>query len=463
MKISIKLGLWFFICIFIIEASSMFFLHRNVVHSLVNEELNALKLRGNSHRDVIEISYDKATLHHIKIMESQTDTEVVITNDVGKVITSSKTVDKEMEKILNTKHEESKNGLIIQSDWQDERYISTVSSFQAPNGEIGFVYMFKSTDQIQHVISRLNEHFILASVLIIFLMLFTILLLSKALTKPLILMKEATRKISKGDFSVSLPKTSNDEIGELSTSIQILANDLNYLKKERNEFLGSISHELRTPLTYIKGYADIAKRNNISEKDRLHYIHIIYEESNHVSNLLTELFDLAKMDQHTFSISKEKVNICLFMQSILRKMEPAFESKGVKLEFICQKETFAHIDPIRFEQVFLNLLDNALKYSDTNTLTAIEITKKENIIDINVRDQGHGIPAEDLPYIFDRLYRVDKSRSRLTGGYGLGLSIVKEIIDAHGGTISVESQLNKGTCFKITLKGLYDENRFADR
>ncbi|WP_226529736.1 sensor histidine kinase [Metabacillus niabensis] len=463
MKISIKLGLWFFICIFIIEASSMFFLHRNVVHSLVNEELNALKLRGNSHRDVIEISYDESTLHHIKIMESQTDTEVVITNDAGKVITSSKTVDLEMDKILKTKHEESQNGLIIQSDWQDERYISTVSPFQAPNGEIGYVYMFKSTDQIQHVISRLNEHFILASVLIIFLMLFTIFFLSKALTKPLILMKEATRRISKGDFSVSLPKTSNDEIGELSTSIQILANDLNYLKKERNEFLGSISHELRTPLTYIKGYADIAKRNNLSETDRLHYIHIIYEESNHVSNLLTELFNLAKMDQNTFSISKEKVNICLFMQSIFQKMKPAFESKGIKLEFICQKETFAHIDPIRFEQVFLNLLDNSIKYSDTKTLTTIELTKKENIIDIYVRDQGQGIPAEDLPYIFDRLYRVDKSRSRLTGGYGLGLSIVKEIIDAHGGTISIESQLNKGTCFKITLKELYDEKSFADR
>lgn len=466
MKISIKLGLWFFICIFIIEASSMFFLHRNVVHSLVNEELIALKLRGNSHSDVIEISYEKATLHHIKIMESQTDTEVVITNNVGKVITSSKPLDKEMDKILKrnkAKNGASKNGRIIQSDWQDERYISTVSSFHAPNGEVGFVYMFKSTDQIQHVISRLNEHFILASVLIIFLMLITIFFLSKALTKPLILMKEATRRISKGDFSVSLPKTSNDEIGELSTSIQILANDLTYLKKERNEFLGSISHELRTPLTYIKGYADIARRNNLSEKDRLHYIHIIYEESNHVSNLLTELFELAKMDQHTFSISKEKVNICLFMQSIFQKMKPAFETKGVKLEFICQKDSFADIDPIRFEQVFLNLLDNALKYSDTSTLTTIEITKEKNFINIYVRDQGRGIPDEDLPYIFDRLYRVEKSRSRLTGGYGLGLSIVKEIVDAHGGTILVESQLNKGSCFKITLKGLYDENSFADR
>lgn len=466
MKIPIKLGLWFFICIFIIEASSMFFLHRNVVHSLVNEELDALKSRGNSHRDVLEISYDETTLHHIQIMETETDTEVVITDDAGKIKISSKPIDDGIDMIVKRNKPNfnaSKDGLILQSDWLNEHYISTVSSFKDPHGDTGFVYMFKSTDQIQKFISRLNEHFILASVLILFFMVFTIFFLSKALTKPLISMKEATRRISKGDFSVSLPQTSNDELGELSNSIQTLANDLNYLKKERTEFLASISHELRTPLTYIKGYTDIARRDNLSEKDRLYYLNIIYEESNHVSELLKELFDLAKMDQNTFTIKKEKVKIGSFMHSIFQKMKPAFDSKGVKLELIYKIDVFIDIDPIRFEQVFLNLLDNALKYSDNNTFTTIEITKEDSFINIFVKDQGTGIPAEDLPYIFDRLYRVDKSRSRLTGGYGLGLSIVKEIVEAHGGNITIDSQLGKGTSFKITLKGLYDENSFANR
>ncbi|UPG62214.1 sensor histidine kinase [Metabacillus endolithicus] len=444
----------------------MFFLHRNVVHSLVNEELESLKSRGNSHSDVLEISYDETTLHHIQVMETETETEVVITDDIGKIKISSKQIDAEMDKILtrNILDLEALNeGLILQSDWQNTPYISTVSSFKTPNGHIGYVYMFKSTDQIQHFISRLNEHFILASVLILFFMLITIFFLSKALTKPLISMKEATRKISNGDFSVSLPKASKDEIGELSTSIQTLANDLNYLKKERTEFLASISHELRTPLTYIKGYTDIARRENISEKERLNYLDIIYEESNHVGDLLKELFDLAKMDQNTFPISKEKINICSFMNSIFQKMKPAFKSKGVKLEFTCKTEAVVDIDPTRFEQILLNLLDNSLKYSEMNSLTQIEITNENNFVNIIVKDQGIGIPDEDLPYIFDRLYRVEKSRSRLTGGYGLGLSIVKEIVGAHGGNITVESQLNKGTCFKITLKGFYDDNNFVNR
>lgn len=457
MKISIKLGLWFFICIFVIESSSMIFLHRNVIHSLVNEELEVLKSRGNSHRDVLEISYDEATLHHIQIMESKTDTEVVITDQAGEIISAPISIDSGIEKILKRTfsiENVPKNGLIIQSDWKNDQFIATVSPFQDKNGHIGYVYMFKSTKQIQDFISQLNEHFILASLLILFFLLITISFLSRALTKPLLSMKEATKKISKGDFTVSLPKTSRDELGELSNSIQTLANDLNYLRKERNEFLASISHELRTPLTYIKGYTDIARRNNIDEKVRLNYLNIIYEESNHVSDLLKELFELAKMDQNNFSVTKEKVNICLFMQSIFRKIKPVFDSKGVNLEIVCKEDAFAHIDPIRFEQVLLNLLDNALKYSNSRTLTTIEVIKENKLITITVKDQGSGIPADDLPYIFDRLYRVDKSRSRLTGGFGLGLSIVKEIVDAHGGNITVESQLKKGTCFRITLKEL---------
>lgn len=125
-------------------------------------------------------------------------------------------------------------------------------------------------------------------------------------------MKEATKKLSKGDFSVTLPRPSNDELGELSQSIQTLANDLNYLRQERNEFLASVSHELRTPLTYINGYADIAKRKELSESDRFKYLDIIHEESQRLSRLLKELFDLAKLDQNTFSISKEQIDFSIF-------------------------------------------------------------------------------------------------------------------------------------------------------
>ncbi|MBV7505295.1 HAMP domain-containing histidine kinase [Bacillus sp. sid0103] len=453
MKISLKFGLWFFVCILIIETTSMVYLHRHVIHSRAMQELNSLKERGNSHRDVLEISSDPSTLHHIALMESKTDTEVVIKKENGKIAISSGPIDPSIKKIINQPLSMvPRNGLILQSDLNDEKYIATVSPVNGGNESRGYVYMFKSTDQVQTLISQLNKHFILASLLILFFMLITVFFLSRALTKPLIVMKEATKKLSNGDFSVSLPNMSKDEIGELSRSIQTLANDLNHLKKERNEFLASVSHELRTPLTYIKGYSDIGRRPSLEEKERIQYFDIIHEESEHLGHLVKELFDLARLDQNSFTIDKERVHIASYLQAIYERVLPAFKEKGIQLKLDCADDLFFSIDPKRFDQVLLNLLDNALKYSNENTTTQIKVAKKDESIHIIIKDEGIGIPKEDLPYIFERLYRVEKSRSRATGGFGLGLAIVKEIVEAHRGNISVESIVGEGTCFKIVLK-----------
>lgn len=453
MKISLKLGLWFFVCLLIIETSSMGYLHRHVIKSRAMQELNSLKERGNSHRDVLEISSDPSTLDHIALMESKTDTEVVIKDASGEIIVASGPIDSNMKRIINKPIEKlPRSGLILQSDLKDEIYIATVSPFNTEDKDKGFVYMFKTTDQVQTLISQLNRHFVYASLIILFFMLITIFFLSRSLTKPLIVMKEATKKLSKGDFTVSLPSMSKDEIGELSRSIQTLANDLNHLKQERNEFLASVSHELRTPLTYIKGYSDIGRRPSLEEKQRIHYFNIINEESEHLSQLVKELFDLARLDQNTFTIHKERVNIGSYLQAIYERVLPAFKDKGIQLELVCEDNLFCSLDPTRFDQVLLNLLDNALKYSNQNTTTQLKAFKKDKRINIIIKDEGIGIPKEDLPYVFERLYRVEKSRSRATGGFGLGLAIVKELVEAHGGDISVKSKVREGTCFKIVLK-----------
>lgn len=453
MKISVKYALWFFFCILVIEVFSMGFLHNNLVHSQVDREIHSLQARGNSHRAVLEISADPSTLHHIGLMESHTDTEVVITDTKGNVLVSSGTMNSNIKAVLKKIIPDlPRNGSIIEDDWQREPYIATVTAFNSHGNRAGYVYMFKNTNEVQKLIKQLNKHFLLASLLILFFIMITIFFLSKALTKPLISMKEATKKLSKGDFSVTLPTPSRDELGELALSIQTLANDLNHLKKERNEFLASISHELRTPLTYISGYADIASRQGLDEKDRLQYLNIIQEESQHVSQLLKELFNLAKLDQNTFSISKEKVELCKFLKSVNDKVLPAFNIKGNRLFVDCPKSLSVEIDPVRFEQVILNLLDNSLKYSKEGTKTFITVLEENETVQLNIQDQGVGIPQEDLPYIFDRLYRVEKSRSRTTGGFGLGLAIVKQLVEAHGGEITVESKVGQGTCFIITLR-----------
>lgn len=441
-----------FLVVFLLETVLFLFLHNAIVDTRIEEELAALQARGNSHRDVLEKSYKKETLHHIALMEAQAETEVAITNQNQEVITSSQPLDNEEIKIISYSIGQiPREGKVLENRWKTEKYIATISPFYVSGEKQGYVYMFKNTEQVQSLISRLNQHFFLAGILTIACMFLTIIFLSKALTTPLLKMKEATERLSKGDFSVKLPKLKNDELGELSNSIQILADDLNHLKNERNEFLASISHELRTPLTYLKGYADVSRRKELEESDRNKYLNIIYEESVRLERMIKSLFDLARMDRNTFTIKKEKVELCLFLNSIREKVLPAFNEKEIQLDIQCEKEMEVFIDPIRMEQVFLNLLDNARKYSPPRTKTSIQVKKSKRNVIIDIKDEGFGIPREDLAYIFERFYRVDKSRARTSGGTGLGLAIVKELIEAHNGTISVQSEVNKGTTFSITI------------
>lgn len=451
-KISFKLGLLFFVFVLGIETVLFASLYVTLVHSRINEEFEQLLARGNNHRDVLEKSYNPSTLEHVTMMESEAETDVVITNEKGKILYFSDHILPFAKRIIkNTNKNIPHSGMIVQKNWQKESHISTVSPIRIDGKIKGYVYMFQNTASIQNMIYKLKHHFLMVGILSVFLTIITIAFLSRVITIPLIRMKEATEKLSKGDFSVRLQIKGEDELAELGKAIQTLARDLEYLKKERNEFLASISHELRTPLTYVKGYADIARRPNVEEEERNRYLSIIYEEAEHIQKLVKDLFELAKMDQHSFQIHKEPTNLCSFLKKLHDKMHPAFQAKKMSLVYYCDGNITVHIDQKRFEQVMMNLLDNALKYSDQGSTVSIDArAEKDNIVMI-VSDEGRGIPEEDLPHIFERFYRVDKSRSRNSGGTGLGLAIAKEIVEAHGGSIYAASEYGKGTNMIITL------------
>lgn len=447
-RISFKIGAVFFITILLVEGVLFYYLHSSIIHSRIDEELASLQTRGNNHRDILETSYSQETIHHITIMESKTDTHVVITDQTGAIVSSSVPTDDSMRDIVQeTPSDVPRAGLILEDDWQDRQYIASVS----PLENNGAVYMFKNTQRVQSLIARLNKHFWLAGILLLTSMAVITLFLSRFITKPVIRMNEATSKIRQGHYSVTLPRRGNDELGELSESIQVLADDLSHMKRQRNEFLASISHELRTPLTYIKGYADIAGKAGTTTEDRSHYLQIIHEEATKLSGLIKGLFDLAKMDENTFTIQKERVELCEFMRGIHTRMAPSFNEKNIALNFDCPGEVYIEADPTRFEQIIINLLDNARKYSDEGTVASMQVFKKNGAVHIIVKDEGKGIPEEDQAWVFDRFYRVDKSRSSALGGSGLGLAIVKELVEAHGGKIILTSELGKGTTFEIMI------------
>lgn len=452
-KLSVKLGILFFLIIFGLMTFMFFFLHESIVKSRVDEELSALQARGNSHRDILEKHFDSETIDHVVLMESESNTDVVITDESRQTLASS-TKGKPFEKYLQSPGLNiPMEGQIVEKNWIDEPYIATVSPVYMDQQLVGLVYMFQDTKSVHTLIQNLNDHFLFAGGISVILTFIIIIFLSKGITKPLLKMKEATSQISKGNFSVMLPKTADDELGDLANAIQLLATDLNYLKDERSQFLASISHELRTPLTYIKGYADIVSKRNLPAEERAKYLGIIVDETNRLSDLIKELFDLAQMDQNSFAIQKDFINLDLFLRKIEQKLSPAFHQKNITLNIICDPELTLSADPLRLEQIILNLLDNAMKYSQEGAQVILRSWKEQNSIHLSVQDNGKGIPEKDLPHIFERFCRVDKSRTRALGGTGLGLAIVKELVHAHGAEISVKSKENVGTEFEIIFKG----------
>ncbi|MBM7707683.1 signal transduction histidine kinase [Chryseomicrobium aureum] len=453
-RLALKIGLLFFVFIVIIESVLFLTLYVTFVNERVDEVMTNLLARGNTHSEVLEDSFEPATLNHVALMESASDFIVIITDADGNELTHSDSIEPEMREVLeHTDFSEiPQEGKIVEEQWNEKEFIATDSPITIAGEHRGHVFMFAETSHIKQMIGHLRNQFLIVCLIAVGLTVITVFLLSRLITLPLIRMKKATEQLSEGNNEVRLNIDRNDELGELANAITTLSDDLDRLKNARNEFLASISHELRTPLTYIKGYADIASRPDASEEEKREYIAIIREETAHLTELIRQLFELAQMDHNQFSIKKEKFSLDVLFQSVAALVRPAFDEKQISLSVSCEKGIVAFIDPERFQQVLLNVLDNARKHSPKGTQVILQGTQDEEMITVSISDEGDGIPEKELPFVFERLYRVDKSRSRQYGGSGLGLTIAKEIVESHGGLITIQSKYEKGTIVQIELK-----------
>ena len=450
-KISTKLATAFIISFLVMDTVLMVYLHQTVTHARVDEERERLLETGSNHRNVLEDNYTDTTLHHIILMENGSERDVAILDDSGRVIQHSMKNEAVLIPYLEQLREaQPTEDTILPIDWKESSYLVSVHPFKI-NETSGMLVMFQSTMPIRQLVNQLNIHFLLAgggSIVVLFIV---YLLLSKRLTRPLIRMKEATERISEGLYDVDLPKFSNDELGDLAASIRKLSNDLSRVKRERNDFLASVSHEMGTPLTYLIGYAKVAQRTELNTTERFKYLSIIEEEAERLKTLVKNLMELAQMDEMTFTVTKSTFPARPFIRDIVQLVQPSFDLKAVTLAVEPMDDFLLHADKMRLEQIVLNLLDNALHYSERGSTVTIRAHEDKKHAVLQIEDNGCGIALDDQQQIFEKLYRVEKSRSRSFGGAGLGLATVKELTEAHGGTIDVQSELGKGSIFTIRL------------
>ena len=317
----------------------------------------------------------------------------------------------------------------------------------------GTVYITsqRSPDALAILLSNtINRYLLWGAALAIAIALILTFILSRRILSPIRTLGNTARKLGKGDFSQRVRIQDRGEVGELAKTFNSMADDLERTEKLRRNMVADIAHELRTPLSNVSGYLEAIRDEVIKPEPST--IASLSEEVDLLSRLVDDLQELALADAGELKLNRQSEDITQLIQQAVKAVQTKVLAKGLEINVdITANLSSVNIDYQRISQVLRNLLENAIKHTPNGGKITVSAVQQESFIRVNVEDDGEGIPAEDLPNMFERFYRVDKSRTRHAGGSGLGLTIAKRLVESHGGTISVQSELGKGSCFSFTL------------
>ena len=320
-------------------------------------------------------------------------------------------------------------------------------------------------------ISRWNESFrqlalwtLAICVVAAFVILFSSYYTAKRIINPFVDMNHIVQCYSKGDFSQRIPVQGKDEASQLGRSFNEMADQLKNLEVTRQSFVANVSHELRSPLTSMKGFLEAMMDGTIPPEEHDHYIDIVLSETRRMTAMVNDLLDLARIESGIITVNYEVFDINELIRRTLITFEARISEKQMELDVrFANEQSFVYADSNQISQVLRNLIDNAIKYSPEGRTILVSSYALRKEVYVTIRDTGVGIPAEDVPHIFDRFYKVEKAHTPSPQvGSGLGLAIVKKIIEAHGQSITVKSARGKGTQFTFTLEKANTLKRVTD-
>lgn len=308
------------------------------------------------------------------------------------------------------------------------------------NGNLFAIFIHIPTVEINNTISNISKQFSYLLFIAIAISFVGAYLISSKFTKPIIEINSAAKKISSGDYNVRLNINTNDEIEELSKTINSMAENLSKTEKLRRDFIANVTHEFRTPLGIIKGYAEALYDDIVPIEERKEYIQDIIEEVERLNKLVNENLELSKIESGNINLKFEKVNLYDLLSDIVDKIKII---KGNRSIIINGQNITINGDRDYLEMAILNIVSNSIKHTKDDGTIEISLSNEDKPTVI-IKDNGEGIDEKHLPYIFERFYRVKEK-----GVGGLGLSIAKEIVKLHNGSIQVKSKVGEGTTFII--------------
>ncbi|MGN1059269.1 MAG: sensor histidine kinase [Clostridia bacterium] len=350
---------------------------------------------------------------------------------------------------------------------QRVRYIGTLGGvFNAPtltvgipiqfngNSVFGGIFVSLPVPEIHQLRSGVLQIFLFPAMLVLAVMLVIIYTMSVRITKPLKTLNNAAKAIADGHFEKRVHLNESNEIGELGDSFNQMADSIQQLENMRRSFVANVSHDLRTPMTTITGFVEGILDGTIPPEKQKQYLTIVLDETKRLSRLVTDLLDISKMEQGSFTLDIREFDINEMIRLSVIKLEKRFTEKNIHLTVNFQAESQRVLaDKDSIQRVLTNLMDNAIKFTGENGFIDIRtgLTDRNKVF-VTIQNSGIGIDSEDLKHVFDRFYKTDKSRSLDKNGTGLGLYIVKNIIKSHGETVWAESEPDEFTRFNFTLE-----------
>jgi len=348
-----------------------------------------------------------------------------------------------MENNMNSRYPNWQGGFV------ENTYPIKAGSYEAGKIVIGYYGPYYFNDSDLAFINTMNRLLVIIGLFFLVMSFIFGSVMARRLSTPISRVINTARMISRGYYGSRIEeKSGTKEIAQLTETINNLAETLENQENLRKRLTADVAHELRTPLATLQSHIE-AMIDGIWEPDaeRLKSCH---EEIMRISRLVGDLEKLAKYESENLVLIKTDFDISELIRHIMKNFENNFANKGIEIKFTGRKEVVT-ADRDKISQVIVNLLSNALKYTQNAGTVQVTVNGTHDAVEIKVKDTGIGIPPEDLPHIFERFYRADKSRNRLTGGAGIGLTITKAIIDAHGGSIKVTSRVGEGTEFIVSL------------
>ncbi len=315
----------------------------------------------------------------------------------------------------------------------------------------GALIIGRSTRQIDQALQGLVRTLVIAVPLALAVAAGGGIFLARRALKPVDKIAQTAQEIEENDLSQRINVNTKDELGRLAATLNAMIERLERAFQRQKQFTSDASHELRAPLAVIEAESSLALQKERPPTDYRQSLETISQESKQMSSLIEQLLTLARADAGKEQWNFTEVNLGTLITNLSADVEVLCQDKGLSCQLGQTQDLVIKGDEARLRELFMNLLDNAIRYTPAPGTVSISLRREGQMAIVAITDTGVGIPAEDIPFIFERFYRVDKSRSRVEGGTGLGLAICRYIAEAHGGKIEVESQVGAGSTFSVWL------------